>query len=477
MIRSLIEPRASRIANISDAGDGPVLSPEALGALAHRVLELATADMAVVRIDHVAIGTARVAQGVIQLNESGDTLRLELTTAFGHRGIVDLHINEIDDASVRYAVRYAEQLAREQPGDPVQTAMPLPPRTYPPVNLWHDATISAFDNGRHAMVEQLVAPMNAASIRASGFVGVAVHSQLYADRQGFFVAGREADSEITVTGWAAQGNGSGWAGQAARDWSTLRPERVVDDAIRLTRLSANPVAFEPGRYTAILDRPAVAQATAWMGGMFDAERTFRGDSVLYDPQARRVRLGQRIVDPRVELSSDPNDPEGGYLPFNDHGYPLVAMTWIGRGGVLENLAYNVRFAAERGVTPANDAPASLRMSGGETTVDSMIARCKLGIYVNRFAQIGYVDVGNGIVTGVTNGGCFLVRNGKIDKAIRNFRFVESPWLFLNRVDAIGPSQRAPFGYAPWLGHWPIAPMIVPPLMIRDFNFVALADAV
>ena len=83
----------------------------------------------------------------------------------------------------------------------------------------------------------------------------------------------------------------------------------------------------------------------------------------------------------------------------------------------------------------------------------------------------------GLLTGVTNGGCFVVRNGKLDKPIKNLRFVDSPWQCLDRIQAIGSSTRAAFGYAPWAGGWPVDPTIVPPLMIRDFNFTALADTV
>jgi predicted Zn-dependent protease len=215
-----------------------------------------------------------------------------------------------------------------------------------------------------------------------------------------------------------------------------------------------------------------------MGGEFNAGRVLNGSGPLYDRIVNKPRLGQRIFDPRVTLSSDPNDPDGGYLPFNPWGWPLVPMTWVGTGGVFENIAYETELAASMGVTPANDPPRSLRMSGGPTTVEEMIANCKLGIYVNRFSHLSGIDESSGAMTGLTNGGCYLVRNGKIEKSVRHFRFIESPWHFLNRVEAIGSSERTAFGYAPWQeGGWPVAPTIVPPLMIRDFNFGALSDAV
>jgi len=119
------------------------------------------------------------------------------------------------------------------------------------------------------------------------------------------------------------------------------------------------------------------------------------------------------------------------------------------------------------------------MSGGTDTIEDMIASCKEAIYVNRFAQIGHVgdDPTSGMLTGITSGACLLIRKGKIEKSIRPLRFVASPWFFLNNVEAIGSTKRTAFGYAPWAGQWPIAPTIVPPLLIREFNFTALADAI
>ena len=467
MTRSLFDP----------VPRSPVLTPEALRALGERILSMTAADTVRVQLSHRATGTARVANGEVQINDSGDRLFLWILMQFGQRLGMALATSQIDTASLRQAVAYLERNARELPGDAVQTAMPIPPRHYLTNTTSHDSTLAAFYEQRHEVIETLVAPVAAAGLITSAFSGVMVQSRLYADKQGLMVAGQETDSEITVTAWNPDGKGSGWAGDAAREWTTLRPEEVSAEAIRLTTLSRNPVALEPGRRLTILARPAVAQIVARMGDALSARLALGGNGPLYDRHAGRVRLGQRIVDARVALSSDPNDPDGGYLPFNDDGFPLVPMTWVSAGGTLANLAYDTYYAAECGVTPANDPPASLRMSGGTSTVEQMIENCQEGIYVNRVAQLSSADWATGTISGVTNGGCFLIRNGHIDKPIRDLRFVESPWLFLNRLEAMGSSQRTAFGYAPWNGSWPIAPTIVPPLMIRDFNFTALASAV
>jgi len=457
----------------------PVVSADQLHDIARKVLEMTSADTAMVRVDHLATGVARVARGHVRLNNSGDTLRIELQSQFGHRLAVYLSINQIDVDSLRKAVAYLERFAREQPGDPVETAMPIPPRTYLPNTTWHDSTVAAFQTGRHEVIEPLVAPVLAARLNVAAFVGVAVHSTVYGDKRGLLASGQETDSELTITGWDAQWKGSGWAGQAARDWTMLRPDDVAARAIRLTNLAANPVRFEPGRRTVILDRPAVAQIAARMGRCFNGATTLAGIGPLYDHQRNRPKLGEQILDARISISCDPSDPDGGYLPFNPVGYPLIPMRFVERG-VLRQLAFPADYAADLGVTPANDPPDSLRIEaepGVQTnTVDEMIANCREGIYINRLSQIEAIDSNDGgAMTGLTNGGCYLVRHGKIEKAVRNFRFTESPWHFLTRVEAIGTAERASFGYSPWIGDWPVAPMIVPPMMIRDFNLVGLAD--
>jgi predicted Zn-dependent protease len=94
------------------------------------------------------------------------------------------------------------------------------------------------------------------------------------------------------------------------------------------------------------------------------------------------------------------------------------------------------------------------------------------------------------MSGVTRDGCFFVKNGKIDRPVKNFRFVDSPFFVLNKLVALGPSRRTTFGYAPptprehdvgahWgeRFEWPRRPMVVPPMMVQDFNFSSLSDAV
>jgi len=72
-------------------------------------------------------------------------------------------------------------------------------------------------------------------------MGVAARSVLYMDKDGLKVSGRTTDAEMTLTAWNPERNGSGWAGQATRDWSKLKPTDIAAQCLEMTRRAANPV--------------------------------------------------------------------------------------------------------------------------------------------------------------------------------------------------------------------------------------------
>jgi predicted Zn-dependent protease len=70
--------------------------------------------------------------------------------------------------------------------------------------------------------------------------------------------------------------------------------------------------------------------------------------------------------------------------------------------------------------------------------------------------------------GYTRDGLWLIEDGKISRAIKNFLFTESPLLMLNNVEQIGSPQRV---------FCPGKAAVTPALKVRDFSFTALSDAV
>jgi predicted Zn-dependent protease len=179
-------------------------------------------------------------------------------------------------------------------------------------------------------------------------------------------------------------------------------------------------------------------------------------------------LGQRVADSRVTISHDPSDPLLGVRPFSSDGDPHRRVTWI-ENGVLTALSYDRDYALsqlyENLALPNSGA---FRMSGGTTTIDEMIQSTKRGLLITRLSNFGSTDYKSLLTSAYTRDGIWLIENGKIAKPVKNFRVTESPLFLINRIEALGVPVPA---YSPW------RPIVVPPLLVRDFNCTSLADAV
>ena len=70
-----------------------------------------------------------------------------------------------------------------------------------------------------------------------------------------------------------------------------------------------------------------------------------------------------------------------------------------------------------------------------------------------------------LVTDLTRDGTFLIENGKITKAVKNFRWNESPLFMLNKLEELGRAERTEAG------------QVMPSIRVKDFNFTSLSDAV
>jgi predicted Zn-dependent protease len=487
-----------------------VLSRDDALAIGNAVLGLIrdrNSQWAGVRIEQKIRAVTKITDGRLLNTDDGEEVRITFKSRFGVGMDVVVGTNQLDDSTFQRVLEAANAMAPPSAKPAVedlddQYHATYRARAFPDAQLWHDTTLRAMETERSDVIPRVVEQLRRSGLKGSATVGCATRSVLYLYPVGLTAFARETDSEITVTARTPDDSVSGWSGQANRDWTQLSPDTVIEQAATLANLGRNRMAFEPGRRTAILGPAAVAQLVCTMAYAFSgkanesAQGRFPFSVPNEDADGRHVKLGMRVMDPRIKLVSDPNDPLGGYPPFFEaggleglaHGFPTPGVTWIDQG-VLHRLAYDVYNGSRRDLSPC-DLPESVRLCAVPgiqmATIDEMIADCQEGIYVNRFSDVSLLDRPTGMMTGVTRDGCFLIRNGKIDKAVKNFRFVDSPFFMLNKLEHIGVAERVAFGYQTvptlkdrydtWL-RWPALPVIVPPLMVRDFNFTGISDAV
>jgi predicted Zn-dependent protease len=317
---------------------------------------------------------------------------------------------------------------------------------------------------RRAVEAANTAGRPAGQIFSAGFLEAEASIVAVANSAGLFAYHRTTDVNFSVTARTPDGTGSGWASAGSRDWNTVDPAAVGRIAAQKAVASRNPVAIEPGRYTAVLEPQAVTDLVPLLGGALNARTADEGRSPFSKPGGG-TRIGEKVMDERVTLYSDPGDPMLLGQPFDQEGLPLRRIVWIEKG-ILRNLAYSRFWAQKQGKEPTGNALAGgLAMSGGPRTTEEIIAGCERGILVTHFFYIRSLEPRTVLQTGLTRDGTFLIEKGKITKALKNFRWNESPLLMLNRLEDIGRPELTAAG------------RLMPAVRVSGFDFSSLSDAV
>jgi len=387
-------------------------------------------------------------------------------------GFADVRVEatRTDDAGLAAAVEAAEALLRSQ-GYFGEEPEHLPPQsgTYPSPTLWSERTTALTADQRGAVAGEAMHPAEKAGLWSAGYVAVGAKVDSWFGSDGEALYSARTTSQCSVTTRDQGGRGSGWAGASSYDWAAIDPKALAERARTKCEASREPVAVEPGRYTVVLEPQAVGDLLELILNWLGRRPAENGMGPFADPKRPGFsKLGQKVVDPRIDLSFDPADPALGVPPFDEAGEPMRAVKWIEQG-VLTALAYDREYAVESlDENVALPSTRAVRMTGGETTVEQMIASTKRGLLVTRFSGNRELDGASLLSTGYTRDGLWLIENGKITKPVKNFRFTDSPIVMLNSLEALGRPEPV---------FQPAAPMIVPPLKARGFNFTRLVDAV
>ncbi|HEV7387360.1 MAG TPA: TldD/PmbA family protein [Gemmatimonadaceae bacterium] len=443
-----------------------IMARERAQELIDKIVQMSKADGITVTIDSGYQADVRFAAN--QMSTAGGVTRSQIAidSAFGKRHAAAT-TNDVSDDSLRRTVAQSEALAKLSPEDP-ETMPPLGPQTYVPVNGFFDSTADITPEERaRAALTALVPSRKAGDLKTAGFIIVNAGANAIGNRNGMFAYNRATTANYTLTVRTNDGTGSGWGGAESPDWNRLDFASLSARAIEKARLSRSPVAIEPGKYTVILEPQAVGDLVQLMEFYLGARESDEGRSP-FTKQGGGNKVGEKIVDSRVTIFSDPQDPQLLSQPYDGEGLPLNRQVWV-ENGVLKQLFYT-RFWAQKEKNQPTGFPTSFKMQGGTTSLDDMIKSTARGILVTRLWYLREVDPRTILYTGLTRDGTFLIENGKISKAVKNFRFNDSPLFMLNNIEAIGPAVRIG-------GTEAGGPVVMPPIKAKDFTFTSLSDAV
>ncbi len=455
-----------RLFEPAEVPDGAILSRDEAKALVDRVIKMSKAESIQVNLGGGYSANVRFADNQMSTAGGVTDFTVVIQSSFGKKHAV-VTVNNTSDDALRNAVEQSEKLAKLAPDDP--EAMPaLPPQQYSQVNAFFDsvANLTPADRAKAALTA-LEPARKAGDITTAGFLVTNASSSALGNDKGMFAYHRSTNANYTLTVRTRDATGSGWAGGEHNDWNRVDIAGISQRAIEKAKLSRSPVAIEPGRYTVILEPQAVGDLVQLVGGYVDARSADEGRSP-FSKQGGGNKLGEKILDERVSLLADPADPQILARPFDGQGFPLGRQVFV-EIGVLKQLYYSRFWAQKQGKTPTG-APTSFIMSGGNASVDDLIKSTERGVLVTRLWYLREVDPRTILYTGLTRDGTFLIEGGKITKALKNFRFNESPLFMLNNLETLGRPVRL-------AGTEAGGSIVVPAIKVRDFNFTSLSDAV
>ncbi len=446
-----------------------ILSKEEAKKILEKVVGFSKADGIEANLNGNDGGNIRYARNSVSTSGEDSNVNLTVQSYVGKK-VGSASINEFDDASLEKVVRRAEELSKLAPENS-EFMEPLPQQTYgAEAKTFIESTAKITPEYRAQAAADSILPASKKEITAAGFLEDSRGFGSLMNSKGAFAYNKSTGVDFTVTMRSNDGTGSGWVARNFNDVSKLNTAEASAIAMEKALQSRNAKAIEPGKYTVILEPNAASDLLSLMLFAMNARQADEGRSFL-SKKGGGTKLGEKIVDERVNIYTDPWNEEVPTGNWAGNGLPRKKMDLIKNGSVA-NMIYDRYWASLKNAEPT-PFPGNRIMDGGTASIEDMIKDTKKGVLVTRFWYIRAVDPQTLLYTGLTRDGTFYIENGKIKHPIKNFRFNESPVIMLNNLETLGKQMRVASGGGPGGG----GSSLIPSMKIRDFTFSSLSDAV
>ena len=438
-----------------------------LNVYAEKVLKRASADQTEVLVYSENSALTRFSNEEIHQNVA------EVNTTISMRSIIGKKIgmstsNIMDEGSAERIVNTSENNARLSPEDPHFESLPKSA----PI----DCAVSSIDmdskatpDWRAEIVKKIIERSKKKGLSAAGSISITNSEVVVANSLGSRASG--GLGEVHVNAVIMGDDSSGYADYFAQEIESLNIERLIDEAIDKALSSSRPKSVEPGKYTVILEPPAVADmigflAYAGLGALSVQEKR----SFMVD------KMGKKLISDLVTIRDDANDDRTMGLPFDFEAVPKKALNFFDEGKAAA-IAYDSYTANKEGLSSTGHAlpagssigplPLNLVVEPGSTTQEEMIKSTGKGILVSRFHYTNLEDPLKTVFTGMTRDGTFLIENGKIVCGLKNLRFTQSILDALRAVTAVSSKGRLSDSF--------LGATFTPALKLDNFNFTGTTE--
>ncbi len=447
-----------------------ILDLDELEALSKKILSYSKSEWAEVSLDSGHSANLRFAANTVTTSGASSNTSYTITAVNGKRA-GSASSNDISDDGLSRAVARAEEIASLAPENEELMPPLTDKQTYPRTSSY-DARSTDYDWASEQRVKIAGAAIKEAvahNFQTAGFLESGVSHNAYRNSKGLFVADQHTRSIFSLTMRTSDGRSSGWNKRASHSIAQLDSQTAILHASQKCEAWKGPKGMDSGVYKVILEPSATADLLQQFAWSLDARDAEEGRSP-YSRANGSTALGQKIVDEKVHIYSDPSHPMVPSGIYGDSGLALKPTDWIANG-TLTNFTRSRYWASKSGKDPM-PGPSNLIMDGGTMLPEDYLTTVKEGLLVTSFWYIRDLDDQTLLKTGLTRDGLFWVEDGKIRYGVSNFRWNESPLTMLqNVIDSSKSVVTAP------RDGWDGMPMYVPMLYVSGFNFASQSDAV
>lgn len=365
--------------------------------------------------------------------------------------------------AIRQLVEDAAAITRASAPDP--QLLPLAEAApFSPIDRHAASTASATPAVRASLVAGAIRVVRDASLTAAGICSTSDNWLGLLNSRGVRAFHSETMAVFSIT--ALGSDSSGWAKSSSVGLDSLDANALARSAAHKAKLSASPRVMPPEKFTVVLEPSAVVDLIGQFAGDFSA-------TAVHDQRSAFTGRtpGEALFSPRVQVWDDYSHPLQNGAPSDGEGVPRQKLQLV-KDGVLQKLPCCRSAAHALGQTPTGhgfvipnelgEAAGNLVFGGGTATVDEMIRSTARGLLLTRVWYIRDVDPYEKVLTGMTRDGTFLIEGGELVAGVRNFRFNQSVFEMLKRVEMMGEPVRACGEEA--------ADMVVPAMKVPEFGF-------
>ena len=426
-----------------------------------RIAKTAGAQETEVHVDEVDDSLTRFANNGIHQNVAEHGFTVSIRTVVDGRTARST-TNRLDEDSLRAAVQSSLTLAQSQPKDTRLLPL-LGEQRYRAVQRYSKHTVAITPEDRARAVRRACDLAIKKGQVAAGIFATGLNQAAIGNSRGLFTAYRETHAEFSIT--MQEQPAASWAKANSGDVRAFDPQKLAERASEKAHVGVNARELPPGKYTVILEPAAVLDLAGFLFYDFSATAVEDKRSCLNE------RMGKQVFGKNISIVDDVYHPLQLGAPFDGEGFPRQRVVLVD-DGVAKNLIYARSTAKAAGKKPTGhgfplpneygEAPMNLVFSGGDSSLEKMIASTDRGLLVTRLWYIREVDPYEKVMTGMTRDGLFLVQNGRVTSAVRNFRFNQSVLEMLRNVEMLGPAVRATGEEA--------FEMVIPAMKVGGFHF-------